>query len=144
MVSPRIRLFLTHSAAVIFGAIVGVVLMIWLRVYVSRPLAAATCYLAMQANDAGKEDKAIIMLSQASVEDRDSYLPWELLAQIYLHQGKRDLALELYKKALDLLDRKRDSLLSPNAHSQERNLIQKKVDALQNQLNDQHLNSQHK
>jgi tetratricopeptide (TPR) repeat protein len=65
-------------------------------------------------------------------------------AQIYLHQGKRDLALELYKKALDLLDRKRDFLLSPNAHSQERNLIQKKVDALQNQLNDQHLNSQHK
>jgi tetratricopeptide (TPR) repeat protein len=132
MASSRTRLFLTHSAAVIFGAIVGVVLMIWLRAYVSRPLAAMTCYLAMQANDAGNEDKAIILLSQASVEDRDSYLPWELLAQIYLHQGKRELALELYKKALDLLNRKRDFLLLPTAHSQERNLIQRKLTRYRN------------
>ena len=142
MASARTRIVLTHAAAIIFGAIVGAVSIIWLRAYVSRPLAAMKCYLAMQANDAGNEDKAIIMLSQASVEDRDSYLPWELLAQIYLHQGKTDMALVLYRKALDLLNRKSDFLLLPTAHSQEKDLIQKKIDELQKQVDDQQHNEQ--
>lgn len=144
MPGSRIRLFLTHSAAVIFGVVVGAALIIWLRVYLSRFHAVARCYLAMQAKDTGNEDKAIILSSQASVEDRDSYLPWEPLAQIYLHQGKRELALELYKKAPDLVNQKSDFLLLPTAHSQERDLIQRKVDALQKQLYDRRRNAQHK
>jgi tetratricopeptide (TPR) repeat protein len=138
MARSRTRLFLTHAAAVILGAIVGAGSIIWLRAYVSRPLAAMKCYLAMQANDAGNEDKAIIMLSQASVEDRDSYLPWELLAEIYLHQGKTEMALDLYRKALDLLNRKSDFLLLPTAHSQERDLIQRKIDEIQHVDDQQH------
>ena len=112
--------------------------MIWLRAYVSRSLAVMICDVATKSLMAGNEDKAIILLSQASDKDSDSYMPWELLAQIYSNQGKTGLAIELYKKALDLLNHRRDFLLSPADYSWERDSIQKKIGVLQKQLDNQH------
>ncbi len=130
----RTKSLLIYFSAVISGAILGAALIIWLKTHLSRSRAVAMCYLAEKMSDAGNEEKAIIMLSQASVEDRESYIPWELLAQIYSHQGKTRLALELYEAALDRLNRKGEPLFSSADYSWERRSIQKRIDELQKQL----------
>lgn len=130
----RTKSLLIYSAAVISGAILGAALIIWLKTNLSRSRAVAMCYVAEKMSDAGNEDKAIIMLSQASLEDRKSYVPWELLAQIYSHQGKTRLALELYETALDRLNHKGEPSFSLADYSWERRSIQKRIDDLQKQL----------
>jgi tetratricopeptide (TPR) repeat protein len=110
----------------------------------SRDFAMMKCYAAGQSYDAGKEDEAIFLLGQASAEDSSYYEPWNLLAKIYLHKGNKGLALETYKRALEVFDREGDPALSPRGRSLAREIISKNIDTLQKQLSDQQLNEQHK
>jgi cytochrome c-type biogenesis protein CcmH/NrfG len=100
-------------------------------------LAVMKWYAAMQSDKSGNEDKSIILLSQATIEDPDSYEPWVLLGQIYSRKGDRQLALELYQEALALFDQKTDYLLPASARPMERDMIRKNIDALQMQLKNQ-------
>jgi tetratricopeptide (TPR) repeat protein len=95
------------------------------------------CYAAMQSDKSGNEDKAIILLSQATIEDPGSYEPWVLLGQIYSRKGNRQLALELYSEALALFDQKTDYSLPVSARPVERDMIRKNIDALQIELKNQ-------
>jgi tetratricopeptide (TPR) repeat protein len=137
MMFPRIKVLLTHLAAAILGAFTFAVLFFWMRSHISRDHAAMTCYVARQSYSAGKDDQAIFLLGQASAEDRSYYEPLNLLASIYWHKGNQELALETYKKALEIFDKEGDPLLPPRANVLARDLICKNIDALQKRIGKQ-------
>ncbi len=129
---PRLTVILTHLAAAILGAVAFAILFFWIRHHFSRDIAEMGCYVARQSYSAGKEDEAIFLLGQARAEDRSYYEPLNLLAGIYLHRGNQKLALETYKKALEVLDREGgDPDLPPRANAFDRDIIVKHIDDLQ-------------
>jgi tetratricopeptide (TPR) repeat protein len=138
MIFPRIKFLLTHLAAAVFGMAAFAIVYFCIRSHISRDLAMMTCSVAQQSYSAGKADEAIFLLGQASAEDQRYYEPLNLLANIYLHKGNQELALETFRKALEIFDREGDPLLPPRASVQARNLICKNIDALRKQLGERH------
>ncbi len=133
----RIRVALTHFAVGIVGMIVGFGLYCWIRVYTAQWRSTSKWYSATLAEKSGNDDKAIILLSQATIEDPNSHIPWELLGQIYSRKGNRQLALELYGIALNVLGRDKEyNSLPARDREQIRNMLRKNIDALQIQLKD--------
>jgi Tfp pilus assembly protein PilF len=135
--SLRRNTILTHTASVLVGAIVGATLMHWMSVWIRHAEAKISVPVASQALQDGNEDKAIAILNQAIAEDPNYYEPFNFLGGIYLHRKNPALALEMYKKALDVFGREK-VLSSEEEKQNEQASIQKKIDTLQNQLSVQH------
>ena len=87
--------------------------------------------MADQAYNAGNEDKAILILSQATAKDPDYYEPFNYLGRIYSHKGNQALALEMYQKALEVFDQEG---IDRKTRRLERDFITKNIDTLQKQL----------
>ena len=110
------------------GLMIGAAITYRLDIAIWRDRALAAYGMAMQANDAGKQDEAIILLSQAIIANPNNYEPLSLLANLFWHRGNRQLALELYRKALDVADKQHGITRI------ERNAIRGKIDILQKQV----------
>lgn len=132
----RAKFIIINIATFTVGVAIGLYLMATLHAFVARERAFALCYAAQNMIDKGDEDQAIILLSQAGIEDRESSVSWELLAQVYARQGKNKLALSLYKTALKILDEKGRSRISFAEYSWERKSIQKEIALLTNKSNE--------
>src|SRR5216683_3125948 len=129
----RSKAVLTHLASGLVGAIAGGALMHLMSGWVRHGMAEVSVPVAYQALQAGNEDKAIVILSQAIAEDPHYYEPFNLLGGIYLHKGNLALALEMYQKALDVFDRE-NVLSSEKVAKHERESIRKKIDELNHQM----------
>jgi hypothetical protein len=70
MAYSRLRVSLKYLGVGIIGIIVGATLTYWLEHEIWRAGALATYGMAMQADNAGKEDQTIFLLSQAIAEDQ--------------------------------------------------------------------------
>jgi len=132
MIRSRYIVILTHLGVGIIGLIIGVATTYWLETKIWQAGALATYGIAIQADDAGRQDEAAILLSQATIEDPNNYAPLALLGDIYLHKGNQELALTLYKKALMVADRQSD-VTHPELES-----IQNNITNLEKQSNAQH------
>jgi Tfp pilus assembly protein PilF len=102
MASRRIRTLLTHIAAAVLGALVGITPTQRVEAWFRHGRAEIAVVIADQAYNAGNEDKAILVLSQATAKDPCYYEPFNYLGRIYSHKGNQALALEMYQKALGL------------------------------------------
>jgi tetratricopeptide (TPR) repeat protein len=101
-------------------------------------LAAAHHY--QKVND---EDRAILVLAQATGKDPDFYGTYKMLGDIFLKKGNPDLALAMYKRALIVYDR--EEFLPPGSISEgEKASIRAKIAALEKQMNGQNKGSVHK
>jgi tetratricopeptide (TPR) repeat protein len=60
--------------------------------------------IAQQYEKSGDEDRAILILGQATAKDPEFYGSYEMLGDIYARRGNRQLALEMYNKALETFD----------------------------------------
>ncbi len=60
--------------------------------------------MAQQYEKSGDEDRAILILGQATAKDPEFYGSYEMLADIYSRRGNRQFALDMYKKALKTFD----------------------------------------
>ena len=93
--------------------------------------------MASRACDSGDQDRAIILLVRASVEDPEYYLPFSLLGGIYSVRGNTELALEMYKRALQVFPREK-VLHSKTLEQKELVIIRNNIDVLQKQLRHKH------
>lgn len=81
--------------------------------YEREARAAASLVLvadAMQAMDRKETAKALALLNKASIANPDSYLIFQGLAELYEQEGVRDLAIENYMRAKELLESDPNSL----------------------------------
>jgi len=131
--SSRSKTILTHFASGVVGAIAGAALIHRLSVWTSHATAEVSVPVAYQALQAGNEDRAIVILSQATAEDPNYYVPFNLLGEIYLHRKNSALALEMYKRALEVFDRE-NVLSSKKVEQRERDSIRNNIDRLHDQL----------
>jgi cytochrome c-type biogenesis protein CcmH/NrfG len=126
------------------GVLVGALLSYWLTLRFSQTEALAAVIKAEKSESAGKENEAIILLSQAIAEDPDYYEPFNLLGDILARRNDRDLALSMYGSALEALDRESASTarradIGRVSAQVARDSIRKKMKDLQDQ-HSQHAN----
>ena len=142
--SSRTRALLTHLAAGVLGAIVGITFLYCLVVWVRHTWAEWAVVAADQEYNAGNEDEAIFLLSQIAAKDPDYYEPFMHLGRIYSKRGNEELALEMYKLALKVFGREKPPLLSESLVRREGESIRENISALQKHLDDEHRSHQNK
>jgi hypothetical protein len=80
--SNRRRVILTHVGATILGVVIGVSLSFWLAIWFAHARTAGAAWMAERSYKAGEEDKAIFVLTEATVEDPNYYEPFNFLGRI--------------------------------------------------------------
>lgn len=63
--------------------------------------AKATFFVAIQNLEKNQIDAAAALLNRAIAKDSDYYAPYHVLGNIYHQKGNDDLALQMYKAALE-------------------------------------------
>lgn len=133
MPGSRIKSVMTHLAAMLVGAAIAVAVSYWL-VRRERLLSSeAASGVAFETYKAGFDDQAIFLLGEAAAEDRRYYEPWKLAGDICAHRGDDRIALAMYKKALEILDREGDPAL-PQEQETTRRLILGRIDAMEKEI----------
>lgn len=134
----KIKPVIREGVVAIVGAIIGVALTHVIVRRAAQGWAWAALATAGQYQKAGDDDRAILLLAQATATDPEFYASFELLGDIYSKRKNQQMALEMYKKALDVFDQ--EQFLPPGEiNASEKELIRSKVAA----LNKQRLSQQH-
>jgi Tfp pilus assembly protein PilF len=108
MTSSRIWKVLTHLAAGILGAVLAVVIVHTFVAKLRHARAQITLVFADQYVQKGELERAILALAQATGEDPYFYAPYQALGELYAKAGHRDLAIEMYERALEVFDKEND------------------------------------
>jgi len=134
--SSKRKGILAVFGAFIFGAVVGITLFYLLVRKANHTWAWVALAVANEYRNAGDDDRAILVLSQATAKDPDFFGPYNLLGDMYAKKGNRRFALEMYREALAVFDRER--FLPPGRiQKEEEDSIRAKISVFEKELNNQ-------
>ena len=131
---PKIKVTLLCLIVLVIGFVAGAAVTDYLQDRYNKASALAAGFMAMDYLKQRDTDRALAFVHQSITLNPDNYSGYYFLGNIYANEGKSDLALEMYEKALTKTYNKNASFfdfggkLKPAEY--DRKLIQGKIDQL--------------
>lgn len=134
----RNRNLAVFGIAFVLGALLGALVVDYMKDRVAATLSSTIYSEAMEAYSNGDKHKSIGLLYTSTIYSPDRYLPYALLGDIFTEIGIKELALELYGQALKNTYKDQDmgigGEIKEDSIIRDRSKISEKIKAIRGQL----------